>query len=178
MAPAPPAPAAGATGAAAGGTTGATGAGAGALAGATGAATGALTGALTGATGAAAGALSGATTGATCRRSSCLRKGVGSGADACRRSRCLRKGVGVDEGEGIVDVWRDGAGSIMRMASRSRGMPFGTGKRGLWARTCMLASKGRRVAMSIRRIVEAGFVDRRRCGMARPDILLPQAFGR
>jgi len=133
-----------------------------------------LTGALTGATGALTGALSGATTGATCRRSRCLRKGVGSGA--CRRSRCLRKGVGagVGESEGIVDVWRDGADSIMRMASRSRGIPFGTGKRGLWARTCMLASKGRRVAMADRRMVEDGFVDRRRCCMTRPDILLFQ----
>lgn len=70
----------------------------------------------------------------------------------------MRKGVGAGDGEGIVDVWRDGAGSMRRMASRSRGIPFGAGKRGLSARTCVVRNNGRKVAMWIGRMVEAGSV--------------------
>jgi len=153
-APAPPTPAAGATGAA--------GAATGATAGAMGAAAGALAGA-TGATGAAAGALAGAT-GATA---------------TCRRSRCLRKGVGAGDGEGIVDVWREGAGSMRRMASRSRGMPFGTGKRGLSAKTRVVRINERRKAgMSIGRMMGPGYVGRLRSCEGRGARSSSNEFGR
>lgn len=131
-------------------------------AGATGAA-GAATGATAGATGAAAGALAGAT-GATA---------------TCRRSRCLRKGVGAGDGEGIVDVWREGAGSMRRMASRSRGMPFGTGKRGLSAKTRVVRiNERRKVGMSIGRMMGPGYVGRLRSCEGRGARSSSNEFGR